>query len=230
MSRDKIRHVDLRPDEFIAGTFGQLTFEQFAVYWAVCLLIYSRGGEAPNDATYVSGFFRNDRLATRSQSAALALRTRRALDRLVSLGKLRLSPDGERLSNGRATVEISRAIRRLEAARQNGAQGGRPGRQGTRAQPAPNPRPATPPLRNINDLAKPGGSELLNPKKISSLSESLTDAAREPAPDQTAPARAHALPEPEPVARPLSPEAQAQRDLLAEITAAKRAAFMRGQK
>lgn len=227
MSRDKIRHVDLRPDEFIAGTFGQLTFEQFAVYWAVCLLIYSRGGEAPNDATYIAGFFKNDRLATRSQSAAVALRTRLALDRLISLGKLRASPDGERLSNGRATVEISRAIRRLEAARQNGAQGGRPGRQGTRAQPAPNPRPTTPHLRNLNDLAKPGGSELLNTKKTS-LSESLTGAAREPAPDQTAPARAHALPEPERAPRPESPEAKAQRELLAEITAAKRAAFLKG--
>jgi uncharacterized protein YdaU (DUF1376 family) len=66
----------------------------------------------------------------------------------------------------------------------------------------------------------------------SSLSENHTDAAREPAPDSEAPARAHPPPEPTPEpgtppATALSPDARATRQRLADITAAKRAAFLK---
>jgi uncharacterized protein YdaU (DUF1376 family) len=63
----------------------------------------------------------------------------------------------------------------------------------------------------------------------SSLSESLTDAAREPAPDQTAPARAQASLVPERPPGTESPEARDLRLRLAEITAAKRAMFLKGR-
>jgi uncharacterized protein YdaU (DUF1376 family) len=62
----------------------------------------------------------------------------------------------------------------------------------------------------------------------SSLSENLTDAAREPAPDSEAPARAPAVLVPErrgPGTE--SPDARATRLRLADITAAKRAEFLK---
>jgi hypothetical protein len=59
------------------------------------------------------------------------------------------------------------------------------------------------------------------------LIQSLTDAAREPAPDVGAPARAPAALEPIRVPKAESPDARATRERLAEVTAAKRAAFMK---
>jgi uncharacterized protein YdaU (DUF1376 family) len=64
-------------------------------------------------------------------------------------------------------------------------------------------------------------------KTHESSSESLTDAAREPAPDLEAPARAHAVLEPVRIPKAESPDARATRERLAEVTAAKRAAFMK---
>ena len=62
-----------------------------------------------------------------------------------------------------------------------------------------------------------------------SYSENLTDAAREPAPDQTAPARAPSLVTERPPGTE-SPEARDLRLRLADITAAKRAAFLKGNR
>jgi hypothetical protein len=61
------------------------------------------------------------------------------------------------------------------------------------------------------------------------LTQNHTDAAREPAPDSEAPARAHPGLIDRPGARTESPEARATRLRLADITAAKRAAFLKGR-
>src|SRR5262245_39893022 len=125
MARDKVRRVDLSPDEYIAGTFGQLTPLQFAVYWAACLLIYSRGGAVDNDADrFVAAFKWNAELkAERPRYRRQAVRD--AIDQLLTMRKLRLNERGQ-LTNGRALDELGKAIDRIDKARMNGARGGRP--------------------------------------------------------------------------------------------------------
>jgi uncharacterized protein YdaU (DUF1376 family) len=218
----KVRRIDWSPDEYIAGTFGRLTWEEHGFYIVVLNMIYSSGGPIPIEL---------DRLAYAGCSRPQA--ARRLIDQLVAKGKLRLTADGL-LTNGRAARELGKAADRIEDARRAGKASG-----ATRRSSADHPpiiRRSTPSESAVSEkrsgnFNRISGTPVRNyqPSTInSSLSESLTDAAREPAPDVEAPARAPALPEPERAPRPESPEAKAQRELLAEITAAKRAAFLKG--
>jgi uncharacterized protein YdaU (DUF1376 family) len=226
----KVRRIDWSPDEWIAGTFGLLTQPEYAVYMVVLMVIYSRGGECPNDAAYIDRHFRSDlpMNATRQQRAASTVRVRRAIDRLIELGKLQPT-DSDGLTNGRANHELTKAQDRIKSSIKAGFVSGqqRANRKPTASQPRANSYPMGSPSRKNKDLSRTPVRNHQPSTIISSLSESLTDAAHEPAPDQTAPARAHAQPEPERAPRPESPEARATRERLAEITAAKRAEFLK---
>lgn len=166
MSR-KVRRVDWSPAEWLAGTRGLLTMAELAVYDVVLNLIYDRGGEAPNDAAYIGGHFKPGGGSTRSQSySALTIATRAGLDRLIEIGKLHVSSDGESLTNGRADVELGRASRRIESASRAGTASGRARRPATQQRPSSDPagepaptqqRPSAEPAgsvsADINDLA-----------------------------------------------------------------------------
>jgi uncharacterized protein YdaU (DUF1376 family) len=216
----KVRRIDWSPDEWIAGTFGLLTQPEYAVYMVVLMVIYSRGGECPNDAAYVDRHFKSDlpMNATRQQRAAATMRVRRAIDRLIELGKLRPADSGG-LTNGRANHELTKAQDRIKSAvkagtasgqqranrdpthRQNptgvGLVGGRQraNRDPTHTQLQANSYPTVSPARKNKDLAPTRVRNHQPSTIISSLSENITDAAREPAPSQSAPARAPAKPE-----------------------------------
>lgn len=121
----KVRRIDWSPDEWIAGTAGLLTYIEAAVYMAALMAIYSRGGECPNDAAFLAARFKRGGAPTRPQSvAAHIVATRAALDQLVALGKLKLSADGQWLSNGRADLELGKADGRIEGARRAGKASG----------------------------------------------------------------------------------------------------------
>jgi uncharacterized protein YdaU (DUF1376 family) len=195
----KVRRIDWSPDEWIAGTFGLLTPREYAVYMAVLMVIYSRGGECPNDAAYIDRHFKSTLPlnATRQQRAAATMRVRQAINRLIELGKLRPS-DGGGLTNGRANHELAKAQDRIKSSIKAGLISGRQraNREPTASQPRANSYPTVSPARKNKDLA-PTRVRNHQPSTIkSSLSESLTDAARDPAPDQTAPGRAPAKPDP----------------------------------
>lgn len=76
---DKIRRVDYYPDEMIAGVAGRLSPADFGVYWMVCTLIASRGGEVDDDAEWMARVFAP---GTRPKDV------RATIDRLVAAGKL----------------------------------------------------------------------------------------------------------------------------------------------
>ena len=65
----KVRRIDWSPDEWIAGT-RDLTVPQAAIYMAVLMIIYSRGGKCPNDAPYVARQFAGCHWRTAQQAIA----------------------------------------------------------------------------------------------------------------------------------------------------------------
>lgn len=114
MSRDKARHFDFRPDEYIAGVGGVLNpFEQ-AIYWMVCSLVMSRGGPIPEDAERLGHLCKMRRA-----------QVRQVLDALVDKHEKLHRIDGQ-LSNNRAQSEVDKATNRIATASENGSKGGRP--------------------------------------------------------------------------------------------------------
>lgn len=232
----KVRYIDWSPDEWIAGVDGVLTEHEAAIYQRALMAIYSRGGECPNDAAYLATRFKID---THHRATGWYVRRARAsLDRLIELGKLRVSDDGQWLTNGRADKVLNQTRERISGKVRAGIISGAARRaHSTREAPMkPSWSPsealmATSRTSNIKDLTRTGVRNH-QPSTIKDHDTDLTtstDAARDPTPEpQAATGRAHA--ELEPMARPESPEARAMREHLAEITAAKRAAFMRGSK
>ena len=228
----KVRRIDWSPSEWLSGTRG-LGMDETAVYITVINIIYDRAGACPNDAGFIAAqMVRSGQRNSQSHSGTTA-RTQHALGRLIELGKLRVTPDGQGLTNGRAERELNKARERMRGAAQAGRASGRartPSAHPAHSQRTSSAHPAGSELGRIKDLGRTS-VRIKQPSTIKdhdTVPTISTDAAREPAPDQTAPARAHALPEPERAPRPESPEAKAQRELLAEITAAKRAAFLKG--
>jgi hypothetical protein len=230
----KVRRIDWSPDEFIAGTFGVLTGWETAVYIVALNFIYSRD-RCPNDARHIHAAFSREPSPDRHYGWSLSV-TDKALAGLIAKGKLHVSPDGQWLTNGRAEVELNKARDRIGGAVRAGiASGVSRSKRGEFAGSLRGDRGSFrgPVSSNANGLARTGVRNHQPPKIHESESDRSTtpDAAREPAPDLGAPARAPAKSEPEAqAARPISAEAQSQRDRLAEITAAKRAAFLKGQK
>jgi len=138
----KVRKIDYRADEMIAGVAGQLEMVEFAVYSMVCNLIYSQGRAIPDDAEWIARLFKG----TNPRSV------RAPLDRLIAKGKI-IRTEVESTSNeGRKTfelmvnrcrIELEAAANRVRTASENGAKGGRPSKEN-------------------NDVEKPGGSTPAN--------------------------------------------------------------------
>jgi len=178
----KIRRIDWSPSEWLAGTRGLLTPAEAGIYDCVLNMIYDRGRACPNDAGFIAGHFRTTH---HERGPSLARRTRAALDRLIELGKLNLSPDGKWLSNGRADRELGKAGERIVSAARAGHASGR-ARRAQSPVPAPtSPRPRPDPERkssNTNGLARTG-VRIINHQREESVSNSHTEAAREPSPE-----------------------------------------------
>jgi hypothetical protein len=150
----KVRYVNWSPADWLAGTRGLLTMRQLAVYDTVLNLIYDRGGPAPNDPAFIAGHFKADNHET---SPSVVKATRRAVDCLVKLGKLKVSTDGEWLTNGRAHEELDRATSRID----NATKAGRASGAARRLSPT-SPLPSPPPLPLLSPL-----SQLSNSKRLS---------------------------------------------------------------
>jgi uncharacterized protein YdaU (DUF1376 family) len=179
----KVRRIDWSPDEYIGGTFGKLTVAEHGVYIIVLSLIYSNSGPIQNDVKHI----------TRACADTHWRTVKAALAGLVAKGKLTVSPDGRWLTNGRAEIEINRAAIRMEMARRNGAQGGRPIVQDL-FKTGSRPVQERPVLAKNNDLAKPGGLyHHHHYDSESSLTSISTAAARDPARIGGATGRVHAV-------------------------------------
>jgi uncharacterized protein YdaU (DUF1376 family) len=104
----KVRRVDWWPDEYMGGTFGNLTVDEHGAYIIILNLIYSNGGPI---------FVDLGRLAHAGRSRPQRMRD--LLDRLVAKGKLSFTAD-YRLANGRADHELGKTGDRIESARKAG--------------------------------------------------------------------------------------------------------------
>jgi uncharacterized protein YdaU (DUF1376 family) len=193
VTRTPIHHVDWRADQYIGGTFGVLSIEEHGLYIVVLSAIYSTGGPVPNDLGYFTHACKGTHWRT----------VKAALAGLVDKGKLVVGPDG-RLSNGRAERELWAARDRVHNSARAAQEAGKAHTRNARGRalrPIGNTLlPVTTPSRradagkissNINGPAEPRGAHHQPPLKNTDLTTS-TDAARDPAPDQTAPGRAPA--------------------------------------
>jgi hypothetical protein len=230
----KVRHFDFHFSEWLAGTRG-LGFGTTAVYITVIAIAGDRGGLCPNDASYIAGQIVEPGTERQALSGATRL-TRHALARLVELGKLHISADGQWLTNGRADIELNKARERINGATRAGIASGQARRARARtatSQPHHSHIAATPVSKKTNGLARTSVRNL-QPYE-SSLSESLTDAAREPSPEpQASQARAHTGPEvplpPTPFEGEAKPPTPAPKtaDRLAALAAQARAKLLKG--
>jgi len=109
----KIRHIDFYPDEYIAGVGAKMSAEQQGVYWMICSLISSHGGEVENDAKRIG------RLVCLGPSKA-----RRIINELILMGKI--TENQTKLSQKRTGNELEKAQKRVETAVEHGKKGGRP--------------------------------------------------------------------------------------------------------
>ena len=105
----KVRYVKFHPDEYITGVAAKLDAEQQGVYWMICALIMSNGGEIPNDPKHIG------RLVCLGSS-----KTRRIINHLISIGKI--TENQSFLSQKRAVIEVETARNRTETAVKNGSQ------------------------------------------------------------------------------------------------------------
>jgi hypothetical protein len=147
---DKIRHVDLYFDEFLAGVAGELSAAELGVYWMVCLLSYSRNGPIKDDLDWLQRRFRRDP-SNRVVGPAL--------ERLIAMGKI--TRECDELVVSRCREEIERVLSRIRASREHGARGGRPSKvinaveKGSGSDARVNTNPQQPTERNKpNGLSK----------------------------------------------------------------------------
>jgi hypothetical protein len=109
----KVRRIDFYPDEYIAGIGCKMNAEAQGVYWMICALVSSHGGEIDNDPKHIG------RLVCLGSS-----KTRRIISELIESGKI--IENGTKLSQKRAENEVKKALKRIEIAANNGRNGGRP--------------------------------------------------------------------------------------------------------
>lgn len=101
----KVRRVDFSPDEWLAGTLG-MSPEEIGVYITICALIYSRGGDVPDDETYLS------------RICGCHWRTFRAIRKsLIDRGKAEILNGSWHVK--RCSEELHKALRRSSEATQN---------------------------------------------------------------------------------------------------------------
>lgn len=110
----KPRRVDLSPDNFIAGVSGLMSAEELGVYWLMCLLYYSHGGE-----------FDYDEKRFVSMLPGTHWRSfRAAFEKLQDLGKV--SSGSGHVSVKGCAGPLQDALKRIARAAENGSKGGRP--------------------------------------------------------------------------------------------------------
>ena len=107
--------IDWSPSEWLSGTRG-LGMDETAVYITVINIIYDRADACPNDADFIAGQMVRSGKRNRNSHAGTTARTVAALGRLIDLGKLHLTPDGQGLTNGRAERELNKARERMRGA------------------------------------------------------------------------------------------------------------------
>ena len=105
---NKVRYIKFSPDEYIAGVGAVLDAEQQGVYWMICSMIYSNGGDIPNDPKHIG------RLVCLGSSKA-----RRIINHLISIGKI--TENQSFLSQKRVVIELETARNRTETATKNGS-------------------------------------------------------------------------------------------------------------
>jgi hypothetical protein len=110
----KVRRVDYAPDEYISGVGGKLRADEQGIYWMICSLIMSEGEAIERDDRRLAGLCR-----IRPSDVT------RITDKLLALGKLKVTADGKLYQN-RALSEVERSANRIQTAIENGAKGGRP--------------------------------------------------------------------------------------------------------
>lgn len=174
MSR-KIRRMDFHFDEWLVGT-RQMKPAVRGIYIQVCALIGSHNEPIEDNASEIATWC----ACTRDYA-------RRVIDQLVAEGKLYRDTAG-RLGNNRVEQEISagtwRVVRAAEAAEERW---GQLQKLPVDLKPTPSPRP---PVSRKNNGLQPQPAMPTTNQHYDLNHKSLTDAARDPAPDQTAPARA----------------------------------------
>lgn len=214
----KVRRIDWSPDEYIAGCFGRLTTEEHGLYGVVLNLIYSRGGPVDCDLSELARY-----CCSRPQAM------RRILDKLLAKRKLRLTVDGK-LANGRADVELGKAAVRIEDARRAGRASGDARRRSAdhrriiAGSPADQQAVSEKRSRDFNGVTRTPVRNY-QPSTESSLSDSESGAARDPARDAGATGRAPGKPDPKPAAPAPSPKTAAR---LAELAKASRDRLLKG--
>jgi uncharacterized protein YdaU (DUF1376 family) len=179
---------------------SHLTTHQHGAYLLLIMHYWSTGQALPDDDLRLSNITR--------VPPHLWNRTRRALTPFFKV-------ENGRWYHERIERELIEAFDRKDAAIARGKRGAEARWNGRPSMLAPSVKHSSSPSPSIYH---------------ESGSESLTDAAREPAPDSEAPARAQASLVPERPPGTESPEARDLRLRLAEITAAKRAAFLKGNR
>jgi uncharacterized protein YdaU (DUF1376 family) len=186
----RIRRMDWYFDDYIAGTFNQLTFEEHGFYIVAINVIGQNNDWAEIDF---------GRLAHAGNSNRRT--ARRLLDQLVAKGKLAVQ-DG-RMGQRRTLLEMARSMDRMSDAHRAAAAAAIANRR--KAKPLKSlqfgqtfgnlkPKKKTK-SGHFNELTEPRGG-YLPPEYDLTLSENITDAARDPAPSQSAPGRAPAKPDP----------------------------------
>jgi hypothetical protein len=227
----KIRRIDWTPDEWLAGTTGVLKAREMAVYMTVLMQIYSRGRACPNDATFIAGHFKLDE-ENGETWRGITRSTRACLDQLIELGKLRRSPDGRWLTNGRADRELGKAGERILNSSRAGYASGRARRHNSPPDIPPTSRRQAadikPTSSNSNHLARTSVRIINHQRKNTDLT-TRTEAAREPSPElEAAQARAPtASNESAKINTPTKPKSASQQRLEAAAAAA-RAKLMKG--
>lgn len=115
MSDAKVRYFDFTPVDYLEGISDLDDSAQVAVYTVAFVTMQARGGPILDDAAWLG---RVAHIRTEPQSRA-------ALDALIAKGKLFVT-DGGKLFNRRVETDLKRSVERIEQARINGRQGGRP--------------------------------------------------------------------------------------------------------
>ena len=101
-SRIKVRRIDYYPDEFLVGVAG-LTASDIGIYWVVCTLMYSAGGDIDE---------RDERIRRIVKCRGANLQD--SIDRLVALAKL--SRDVHQLSSKRVRSVLQASAKRIQDA------------------------------------------------------------------------------------------------------------------
>lgn len=190
----KVRRIDWSPSEWLAGTRG-IGLDETAVYITVLNIIYDRADACPNDAVFIAGQMVSSDIRSRQAQAGMTKRTSRALGRLISLGKLHVTADGQGLTNGRAERELNKAHERMRGTVKAGIASGLVrtlNARSTTVQRQFNDTSMGSELSNINNLTRTS-VRIIQPSTIKDHNREIsTDAARDPARDAGATGRAQA--------------------------------------